>query len=238
MQISRVLSFPLLLAVLSIPQLLSSPPSQCQADRVALLPNIAALQARSTAIPVQVLVQSPAETTTELQIICVFQSAPENTLHGSLVEINQKLQGLLEQIRNPALFRGDLGETLLITPSTGNLAAKNLLLIGLGDSETSLRNAWNSSARSPIANPSASIFATHISHPRSSMVAWRATRPEKYHQAFMTGFLRAARTERVLVGVGASAQEIVQNLTFLAGAAHASDTKQGIEAALATNGKQ
>ncbi|MGC2001480.1 MAG: hypothetical protein WA658_16605, partial [Candidatus Acidiferrales bacterium] len=121
MQISRVLSFPLLLAVLSIPQLLSSPPSQCQADRVALLPNIAALQARSTAIPVQVLVQSPAETTTELQIICVFQSAPENTLHGSLVEINQKLQGLLEQIRNPALFRGDLGETLLITPSTGNL---------------------------------------------------------------------------------------------------------------------
>ncbi|MGC2293518.1 MAG: M17 family peptidase N-terminal domain-containing protein [Candidatus Acidiferrales bacterium] len=238
MQISRVLSFPLLLAVLSIPQLLSSPPSQCQADRVASLPNIGALHARSTAIPVQVLVQSPAETTTELQIICVFQSAPENTLHGSLVEINQKLQGLLEQIRNPALFRGDLGETLLITPSTGNLAAKNLLLIGLGDSETFTPQrmelvgtiAYRESERLTIRPP---YFASTILD--GGLARYKTG---EISQAFMTGFLRAARTERVLVGVGASAQEIVQNLTFLAGAAHASDTKQGIEAALATNGKQ
>ncbi len=186
----------------------------------------------------QVLVQSPAETNTELQIICLFQSAPENTLHGSLVEINQKLQGLLEQIRNPALFRGDLGETLLITPSTGNLAAKNLLIIGLGDSETFTPQrmelvgtiAYRESERLNIRHPyfAPTILDGGVARYKTSEIS----------QTFMTGFLRAARTEKILVGVGASAIAVVQDLTFLAGSAHATDTKQGIEAALASNGKQ
>lgn len=135
MKKSSALRF-LLLAMLPIPKLLSCPAGPCQAVRAAWLSNFAAFQPRSPGMPVQVLVQSPADTNTELQIICLFQSVPENALHGSLIEINQKLQGLLEPIRKPSLFRGDLGETLLIAPSTGNLAAKNLLIIGLGDSET------------------------------------------------------------------------------------------------------
>ncbi|MGA7225794.1 MAG: M17 family peptidase N-terminal domain-containing protein [Candidatus Acidiferrales bacterium] len=237
MQKSSVLRFILPLVALSIPQLLSSPPDRCQSVRAAAIPKIAAFQARRAAIPVQVLVQSPAETTTELQIICLFQSAPENTPHGSLVEINQKLQGLLEQIRTPALFRGDLGETLLITPSTGTLAAKNLLLIGLGDSETFTPQrmevvgtiAYGESKRLNIRHP---YFAPTI---LDGGVARYKT--GEISQAFMTGFLRAVRTERILVGVGASTIEVVQDLTFLAGAAHAKDTKQGIEAALATNGR-
>jgi hypothetical protein len=37
----------------------------------------------NTLIPVQVLVQSPAETRPDLQVICLFRSSPVNTLHGS-----------------------------------------------------------------------------------------------------------------------------------------------------------
>ncbi len=70
MQKSSVLMFLPLLAVLSVLQLLSSPPDHCQSARAAGMPKIVAFQARSAAIPVQVLVQSPAETTTELQIVC------------------------------------------------------------------------------------------------------------------------------------------------------------------------
>jgi hypothetical protein len=237
MKNSSFLRFPLLLAMLSIPQLLSCPTGQCQAVRVAGLSNFAAFQARSPSIPVQVLVQSPADTNTELQIICLFQSAPENALHGSLVEINQKLEGLLEQVRSPALFRGDLGETLLITPSTAGLAAKNLLIIGLGDSETFTPQrielvgtiVYRESERLNIRHP---YFAPTI---LDGGVARYKT--GEISQAFMTGFLRAARTERILIGVGASATAVVQDLTYLAGSAHATDTKQGIEAALASNGK-
>src|SRR5580658_5213401 len=75
-------------------------------------------------IPIQILAQSPADTTTELQVICLFRSSPVNTLHGSLTEANEKLKGLLERVRKPDLFKGELGETLLITPPTESMTAK------------------------------------------------------------------------------------------------------------------
>ncbi len=125
----------------------------------------------------------------------------------------------------------------MITPSTGTLPTKNLLLIGLGDSETFTPQrmelvgtiAYRESKRLNIRHP---YFAPTI---LDGGVARYKT--GEISQAFMTGFLRAVRTEKILVGVGASTIEVVQDLTFLAGAAHATDTKQGIEAALATNGR-
>src|SRR6202167_4048588 len=87
-------------------------------------------------IPMQVLVQGPAETQTDLQVICLFRSSPVNTLHGSLTEMNEKLAGLLDHVRQPALFRGELGETLVIAPPKNSIGARRLLVIGLGDSQT------------------------------------------------------------------------------------------------------
>lgn len=51
-----------------------------------------------------VLTQSPADTKTELQIICLFRPSPDTGLHGSLEEIDSKLGGLLTEIRKPGLF--------------------------------------------------------------------------------------------------------------------------------------
>src|SRR5229473_1833041 len=34
-------------------------------------------------IPIQVLVQSPADTETDMQVICLFRSSPVNTMHGA-----------------------------------------------------------------------------------------------------------------------------------------------------------
>ena len=87
-------------------------------------------------IPIQILVQSPAETDTDLQVICLFSSSPANTLHGSLVEANDRMRGLLDRVRSSSLFRGELGETLLLAPPRDSLGARKLLIIGLGDSET------------------------------------------------------------------------------------------------------
>jgi hypothetical protein len=87
-------------------------------------------------VPIQVLAESPAETATDLQVICLFRSSPENIFHGSLAEMNEKLKGVLDLIRRPDRFRGELGETLLITPVPGSIPAKRLLIIGLGDSKT------------------------------------------------------------------------------------------------------
>jgi len=82
-----------------------------------------------------VLVQSPAETDTDLQIICRFESVPENTLHASLIETNEKLKGLLDKIRSPTLFHENPVKRLCSFPA-GSLAARNRLITGLGDSQT------------------------------------------------------------------------------------------------------
>ena len=184
-------------------------------------------------VPIRILVQSPADTDTELQIICLFRSEPSNTLHGSLLEINQKLKGLLDQIRKPTLFRGDLGETLLLAPPAGSMGAKAVLIIGLGDSQTFTPErmemigsiAYRESSRLGVSHP---FFAPTVI---DGGVTGFAT--GQVSERIMTGILRAARTKKILMDLGASEGPVIQELTFLAGAQHAADTQQGIEKAIA-----
>jgi hypothetical protein len=181
---------------------------------------------------VQVLAQSPADTTTDLQVICLFRSSPVNTLHGSLVETNEKLRGLLDRIRNPSLFRGELGETLLIAPPKGSLGAKKLLVIGLGDSQTF------SPARMELAGEILYTEASRlgVAHPSfaPTILDGGVTKftTGQISEQVLTGFLRAAATGKVLRDANASASPGVAALTFLAGAQHVNDTREGIEKAI------
>jgi len=214
-----------------------------QSPRVAPMPSEAARQAAqakpaefqvsNAPIPTRVLVQGPAETDTELQIICLFESAPENTLHGSPVEINEKLKGLLDKIRKPELFRGELGETILLVPTVGSLGAKKLLIIGLGDSENFTPQrmefvgsiVYRESNRLGIAHPffAPTILDGGVAKFNTGQVAER----------FYAGFLRAPRAEKMLKDAGASAGLVLRDLTFLAGPTHAADTQQALERVVA-----
>src|ERR1700677_381944 len=159
---------------------------------------------KGSPIPIQVLAQSPAETATDLQVICLFRSSPVNTLHGSLTETNAKLKGLLYRIRKPELFRGELGETLLITPPKDSLGAKELLIIGLGDSQTFSpqrmqlvgESLYTEASRIGVAHP---FFAPTI---LDGGVA-KFTTGEVAEQV-IAGFLRAAATDKVLKDANAS----------------------------------
>jgi hypothetical protein len=211
--------------------------TQAQTVGAAAQSKPAEIQIPSALIPARVLVESPTQTDTELQIICLFESAPENGLHGSLAEANEKLNGLLDQVRKPGLFRGELGETLLIVPPAGSLAAKKLLIIGLGDSQTFAPQrmeligsiAYRESNRLGIMHP---FFApTILDGGVTKFTTGEVSEP------FITGFLRAARTEKTLKNMGASQGQVIQDLTYLAGTAHATETQQGIQRALAIGGK-
>ncbi len=207
------------------------------AQSAATQSKLAVLQVSGAFIPTRVLVQSPVETITELQIICLFESAPENTLHGSLLEANEKLKGLLDQIRKPTLFRGDLGETMVLEPPAGTLGARRLLIIGLGDSQTFTSQrmefigaiAYRESTRLGVAHPyfAPTILDGGVTKFTTGQVG----------EDFIAGLLRAARSELILKNAGASPGPIVQDLTFLAGAAHAADTQQGIERGFAAAAK-
>jgi hypothetical protein len=185
-----------------------------------------------TPIPVQVLAQSPADTNTDLQVICLFRSSPVNTLHGSLVEMNEKLKGLLDRVRNPNLFRGELGETLLLAPPKGSLGARKLLIIGLGDSQTFAPERmqfvgeilYTEANRLNVAHP---FFAPTILDGGVSKFA-----TGQISEQVTLGFLRAAAIDKVLKDGNASARPGLAALTFLAGAQHANDTREGIEKAI------
>lgn len=188
-------------------------------------------------IPMQILVQSPAETRTDLQVICLFRSSPVNTLHGSLAEMNEKLKGLLGRIRKPELFRGELGETLLLAPPKDSLGAKRLLIIGLGDSQTfSLQRMqlvgeilYNEASRLGVTHPyfAPTILDGGVTTFTTGTVA----------EQVIGGFLRAAATERSLKDANASASQPVTALTFLAGPANVGNTREGIEKAVAATRK-
>jgi Cytosol aminopeptidase family, N-terminal domain len=192
--------------------------------------------AQNTSAPqtlkVIVLAQSPAETKTELQIFCLFRSSPENSLHGSLIEINEKLHGLLDQLRVPGLFNGDLGETILLTPPAGTIAAKKLLIIGLGDSSSFTparmylvgKIVFREANRLSIAHPffAPTILDGGITTFSTAEVAEQVVR----------GLRDALATESLLRNEGATTPLAVADFTFLAGAAHAADTQGGINRAL------
>jgi hypothetical protein len=190
-------------------------------------------------VPMQVLTQSPAETTTDLQVICLFRSSPMNTLHGSLIETNEKLKGLLDRVRKPDLFRGELGETLLITPPKGSFGAKRLLIIGLGDSQTFSPERmqlvgeilYAEASRMGVAHP---FFAPTI---LDGGITGFTTAP--IAEQVTLGFLRAAATDKVLREANASPEPTITTLTYLAGPKNVSNTREGIEKAIAeaTSGK-
>jgi Cytosol aminopeptidase family, N-terminal domain len=179
-------------------------------------------------LPIRILAQSPAETRTELQVICLFRSEPVNTLHGSLAEANEKMKGLLDRIRTPDLFRGELGETLLITPPKDSLAARKLLVIGLGDSQTFSPQRmqlvgeilYAEAGRLGVAHPyfAPTILDGGVSRFATGDVAEQVT----------SGVLRAAAIDKLLQ----DDKHAVTQLTFLAGPKNVSSTRQGIERAI------
>jgi len=93
-------------------------------------------------VEVEGLVQGPSAAVAPLQIACVFEYTEGDiynsppalpvTLNG-MVHLDKALNGLITDLRKSGKFAGHAYETLLITPPAGTLAAKQLLLIGLGD---------------------------------------------------------------------------------------------------------
>jgi hypothetical protein len=189
-------------------------------------------------LPVTVLVQSPAETKTDLQIICLFLSSPANQLHGSLIETNEKLHGLLDQVRKPELFGGELGETIVITPAAGTLSAKKLLIIGLGDSESFTpqrmrlvgKIAFREAERLGVAHPffAPTVLDGGVTNFSTGKVA----------EEVVLGFREAMATEAALRQGNAAQAPTVVDFTFLAGATHAADTQESITRALGTAAHQ
>jgi hypothetical protein len=201
--------------------------SGAQAPPPAIAPGTR-LSIPNPTLPADVLVQGPTMAPGDLQIICLFQSVPDNKLLASLALMDLQLDGLLTKVRTSGLFRGDLGETLLLTPKPGVIAAQRLLIIGLGDRSTFTAQreelvgeiAYAESERLGVAAPT---FA-----PTVIDGGFSGTDTGNVGGSFIKGFLRGRAIATALHAANAGPSPTVTKLTFLAGEAHALDTQKGI----------
>ena len=205
---------------------------------VVFLLAFATLADRAQSAPVSlpaidVLAQSPADTVTELQVICLFRSDSGIALKGALAEMDEKTHGLLTDLRRPNHFHGELGETILLTPPAGSLKAKRLLIIGLGDPQTFTADRMRlvgtillrEAERLGVSHP---YFAPTI---KDGGVDRFST--GDIAVPLVQGFLEAYSTEKHLETIGASSGNVPAQLTFLAGKQYQASTQSGIDKAVA-----
>jgi hypothetical protein len=88
----------------------------------------------SNGLKVPVKTNAPYAQPADLQIVCVFRhKASGDTYIQAMKDLDDKLGGLLSSLRNRGEFIGELGETILLDLPASTIAAKHLLVIGLGD---------------------------------------------------------------------------------------------------------
>jgi hypothetical protein len=89
-------------------------------------------------VTVKVRMEGPYTAEVPLQVVCYFKYTPEGAkrMSGAPVELDKRLGGVIAALRERGEFLGDDLETLLLTPPSGSIPAKALLLIGLGDEAT------------------------------------------------------------------------------------------------------
>jgi hypothetical protein len=191
------------------------------------------LPVASAGFPVEIMVESPDKTKAELQVICLFRTDTAVPLFGSLIVLDNKLGGALTKLRAGGLFRGELGETILLVPKPGTISASRLLIVGLGDlagfvPAREQRVGWTvfqESARLGVAHP---YFApTVLDGGKKGMDTGQVS------ENFWLGFLRAKAAEDALRAVGASAGPGPSSLTFLAGGPYATTAQAGLARASA-----
>jgi hypothetical protein len=86
-------------------------------------------------INIKVRMEGPYTADTPLQVVCYFKYTAEGAkrMTGAPVELDKRLGGVINSLRSRGEFLGEPLETILLKPKAGEIMAKSLLLIGLGD---------------------------------------------------------------------------------------------------------
>src|SRR5260370_37376287 len=85
-------------------------------------------------LKVSVKMIGPYTEPADLQIICLFKHKPSGDIYQAAAkDTDEHLHGLLSALRNRDEVVGELGESVLFTPPSGSIPAKQFMVIGLGD---------------------------------------------------------------------------------------------------------
>jgi len=178
---------------------------------------------------VNVVVQSPPDMDVPLQIMCFFEYRDGESFTGANVEADQKLHGLIQELRKSGKFTARPLETLLIAPPTNTVRARHLLLVGLGRPEDLSLDLMKGVGRVGMRE---ALRLGVIRYAHASDL--RDGGSEKFGvgevaRSVIEGALSAYATEKELQGRGFARSRSISNVTYLAGPKYFNETVQAIK---------
>lgn len=176
----------------------------------------------------QVLPIGPAMTHVPLQMVCFFDQTKNQVMEGGAADVDQHFNGALKKLRAADHFRGDLFETLLLTPQNKEIPADQILLIGLGDPADFSLERLEAVGKliihealklnMPMIAFAPSIKDAGISHFPAGEVS----------VAIATGMVKALQSAQALRESGLLPTLTLKEIIFLAGAKHVKDSQEGL----------
>ncbi|KAB8038561.1 peptidase M17 [Janthinobacterium aquaticum] len=166
-----------------------------------------------------VVAWGPARADVDLSVACMFEhEMPGTTMSGGLLGLDQALGGQLSRLRTTGAFRAQEMETLLITLPPAAVAARAVLVIGLGQPEQlnadTLRRATRVAMREAIRHGALSMaFAPSVldaGHTDNAALNMPAV--------MLDGMLSALQAETDLAALGLAPPPSLRHCTFDVGA--------------------
>jgi hypothetical protein len=166
-----------------------------------------------------VVAWGPAQASVDLSVACMFEHEMTGAgMSGGLLALDQALGGHLARLRQAGAFRAQPMETLLITMPPPGVAARAVLVIGLGDpaaldgdllrraTRVALREAIRSGARALAFAPSV-LDAGHTDNAALDMQV-----------VMLDGMLGALRAEHMPAEAGLAGAPALRHCSFDVGA--------------------
>jgi len=179
-----------------------------------------------------VVAWGPAQAAVDFSVACMFTHEMGSAgMAGGLLALDHALGGKLAHLRTIGAFRAEPLETLLVTTPPAGVAARAVLVIGLG--EPALLNSDLLRRATRVAMREAIRFgATSMAFAPSVLDAGHTDNSHLDMQAVMLdGMLGALRAEMLLAEAGLAAAPTLRQCTFDVGAPRAAAAGAGFRAA-------
>ena len=181
-----------------------------------------------------VVAWGPAQADVDFSVACMFEHEMGGAgMTGGLLALDGALGGQLAHLRAAGAFRAQPMETLLITSPPPGMAARAVLVIGLGDPAALdgdvLRRATRVAMREAIRFGAGSMaFAPSVLDAGHTDNA-----PLDMQHVMLDGMLGALRAERLLAEAGLATAPALRHCSFDVGAPRAQAAGHGFAAAFA-----
>ena len=186
-------------------------------------------------VRIETKVQSPSLQATPLQIVCLFEYTEGDITNppalpkasNGIYHVDEALHGLITDLRKTGKFKGQRYETLLIDAPNGTIAAKKLLLVGLGN-----RNQFEPSIMETVGTigmrEALKLGVTGYSHASDLKDAGISSPTAEVAGLVVKGALDALYTQQYLQSKNASVFTPITQFTLLTGPGFFEESQKGI----------